>query len=59
MVIQDCNDNILLSKAITWIDWNTEGNLLASCSQDKSVRLYDLRVGYAVKTIPDLHLRKN
>ena len=43
---------------VPWIDWKSDGSLLASCSYDRSVSVMDIRNGKVVKRFKDIHLGK-
>lgn len=38
-----------------WIDWHPNGNLIASCSEDKTVKVHDIRTMKPARNLVDLH----
>lgn len=42
-----------------WVEWQNDGNLLASGGYDKALRIYDIRVGKIVKNIENVHNGKS
>lgn len=45
----------LMTKGTTWIEWNPEGSLLASCSRDGTVKIFDPKEEKIVKIYDNLH----